>query len=662
MEFNKIKKQIQNLTSQENEIQNYENKLFRAQQYDGDDRVIPIQEAVEELNIQKDKYQLFSKIPRLDEIVGGFREGQLVVVSAPTGQGKTSMMQTFTENFDEKCLWFTYEVGLEEFIEKFSEIPLFYLPRQLKQNSLVWLENKIIEAKAKFGCKVIFIDHLHYLLEMQKMAEAKSISLLVGMMMRELKKMAIHHEIIIFLVSHMRKILYDRLPEIEDLRDCLPANQLIYVNGQRKRVDKIKKGDIVVSYKSIKKLQLDKIADIWQTGKKKIFKLTTKTGRQIECSSGHKFYATTFKKAKKFGASQGCGIAGWIKLKDLQIGQKIAVVKNYPDTKREDINSEQAKLLGWIIGDGYITKNYYSEITTATKKEAEFIKRIAGVGFNLDCKITSYKDKKAYRVYLTGNNKKNKLAHFLKKNKFNPIKEKKYVPEFMFRQSKKIIGEFLSGLFQADGSINLGGKNKSEAILVLHTISEQLAKDVQSLFTRLGIISFRRKQKMESSGFKSSMGYIWQVNLYGRNIIQFGKMSGFVLDKKRRFDKLLKNWKPKEKERNQDLFFDRIKSIEYIGEKETYDISVKGHHKSLRNNSFCVNDFITHNSSFIGQESDLVFFIKRVKEGEEYTNKAVLKVAKNRRTGKLGNVRLIYNNHHFEEYTDAYDEEYAKIG
>ena len=219
MEFNKIKKQIQNLTSQENEIQNYENKLFRAQQYDGDDRVIPIQEAVEELNIQKDKYQLFSKIPRLDEIVGGFREGQLVVVSAPTGQGKTSMMQTFTENFDEKCLWFTYEVGLEEFIEKFSEIPLFYLPRQLKQNSLVWLENKIIEAKAKFGCKVIFIDHLHYLLEMQKMAEAKSISLLVGMMMRELKKMAIHHEIIIFLVSHMRKILYDRLPEIEDLRD-----------------------------------------------------------------------------------------------------------------------------------------------------------------------------------------------------------------------------------------------------------------------------------------------------------------------------------------------------------------------------------------------------------------------------------------------------------
>ena len=72
---------------------------------------------------------------------------------------------------------------------------------------------------AKYNCKVVFIDHLHYLLEMQKMAEAKSISLLVGMMMRELKKMAVNHNLTIFLVSHMRKLMYDKLPELDDLRD-----------------------------------------------------------------------------------------------------------------------------------------------------------------------------------------------------------------------------------------------------------------------------------------------------------------------------------------------------------------------------------------------------------------------------------------------------------
>ncbi len=219
MEIKKIDNQIATLNQQEKELIEYENKLFKAQQYAGEDRVVPISEAIGELDLGKEKYQLFSKIPQLDKIVGGFREGQIIVISAQTGQGKTSFLQTLTENFNEKCLWFTYEVGLEEFIEKFSELPAFFLPRQLKQNSLTWLENRIIEAKAKYGCKVVFIDHLHYLLEMQKMAEAKSISLLIGMMMRELKKMAIRHEVIIFLVSHMKKVMYDKLPDIDDLRD-----------------------------------------------------------------------------------------------------------------------------------------------------------------------------------------------------------------------------------------------------------------------------------------------------------------------------------------------------------------------------------------------------------------------------------------------------------
>jgi len=96
------------------------------------------------------------------------------------------------------------------------------MPRRIKQNSLKWIEERIKESIAKYNCKVVFIDHLHYLLEMQKMAEAKSLSLLIGMMMRELKRIAIENNIVIFLVSHMRKSLYkseDALPDINDLRD-----------------------------------------------------------------------------------------------------------------------------------------------------------------------------------------------------------------------------------------------------------------------------------------------------------------------------------------------------------------------------------------------------------------------------------------------------------
>lgn len=219
MEIKQINNKIKELENKGIKLNTYQDVLMGLQEYQGEDRVVSAQEAIKDLDADKGKYRLFTKIPKLDALIDGFMEGQLIVISAATGNGKTTFCQTLTENFEAKSLWFTYEVGLEEFISHFKDLPIFYLPRQLKQNSLLWLEQRIVEAKAKYGCKVVFIDHLHFLLEMQKMAEAKSISLLIGMMMRELKKIAIEHEMIIFLISHMRKTIYDKLPDIDDLRD-----------------------------------------------------------------------------------------------------------------------------------------------------------------------------------------------------------------------------------------------------------------------------------------------------------------------------------------------------------------------------------------------------------------------------------------------------------
>lgn len=199
-------------------------ELEKWKDYKGEDEVISSLDC--QTLIEKEKHgQYFhftSGLSRLDKLINNFREGQLIVVSAETGNGKTTLCQTFTETLFEQninALWFSYEVGMEEFLAKFSVVPIFYLPKVLKQNSMMWLEAKIIEGIAKYDTRVIFIDHLHYLLEMQKMAEAKSLSLLVGQMMRELKQIARKHEIIIFLVSHMKKTRTDDAPTLDDLRD-----------------------------------------------------------------------------------------------------------------------------------------------------------------------------------------------------------------------------------------------------------------------------------------------------------------------------------------------------------------------------------------------------------------------------------------------------------
>lgn len=191
--------------------------------YEGDDRIISSHELQEELIEERKKQRLKIKtnIPRLDEILDGFREGNLIVVSAPTKQGKTTLCQTFTIEFAKdkvQTLWFSYEVPLCEFMEKFQDnIPLFYIPKQLRGNTMTWLEERIVEGIAKFNIKVIFIDHLHYIVDMN--ARNQNMSLQIGEVMRTLKRIALKYGIIIFIIAHIKHIRISNAPHLEDLRD-----------------------------------------------------------------------------------------------------------------------------------------------------------------------------------------------------------------------------------------------------------------------------------------------------------------------------------------------------------------------------------------------------------------------------------------------------------
>ena len=195
--------------------------------YDREDRVITSKQAWEELEEErkKPKIRLMSKIPTLDNYLDGFRSGDLVVMSGLTKQGKTSFCQTLTYNFSKQnisCLWFSYEMAQLEFMEKFGEeLPFFTMPAKLKGNSINWLEERIVESIAKYNTKVVFIDHLHFLLDMSFIGQGKgsNTSLIIGGIMRELKKIALYREITIVLIAHTTKVKFDADPSLSDIRD-----------------------------------------------------------------------------------------------------------------------------------------------------------------------------------------------------------------------------------------------------------------------------------------------------------------------------------------------------------------------------------------------------------------------------------------------------------
>jgi len=86
----------------------------------------------------------------------------------------------------------------------------------MKASVLQWARDKILEAIAKHGISVVFIDHLHFLFDMGRVGNT---SLEIGIIVRYLKYIAVELEVTIFILCHMRKVPPDKEPSDADFRD-----------------------------------------------------------------------------------------------------------------------------------------------------------------------------------------------------------------------------------------------------------------------------------------------------------------------------------------------------------------------------------------------------------------------------------------------------------
>ena len=190
------------------------------QQYEGEDKVLTSYELRDKLMADKrdPHVHVMAKIPGLDYACEGFQDGELIIISGPTKQGKTLLAQTLTVNFANQkqypC-WFTYEVPARQFLDQFPILPLFYLPSTNKAQDFDWFMNKCMEAFFKYNSRIFFIDHLHFLVDMARVSNP---SLEIGAIVRRIKRFAVENDFIIFLLAHIKKNENDDL-SYKDLRD-----------------------------------------------------------------------------------------------------------------------------------------------------------------------------------------------------------------------------------------------------------------------------------------------------------------------------------------------------------------------------------------------------------------------------------------------------------
>lgn len=190
--------------------------------YTGKDEVVSATLIKEQLDVDSEQKKFFTGINQLNTILDGFKSGDLITMSGISGNGKTELLISFTKDFIDKkykVLWISFEVNPKDFMNRFGEYePIFFMPRQNNPNNLDWVIKRIMEAKAKFGCEIVIIDHLHFLLDMGTLGN-RNISHLFGGIIRRIKTTALKLDMTVFLVAHLNKTATKEVPDLVDLRD-----------------------------------------------------------------------------------------------------------------------------------------------------------------------------------------------------------------------------------------------------------------------------------------------------------------------------------------------------------------------------------------------------------------------------------------------------------
>lgn len=161
----------------------------------------------------------------------------------------------------------------------------------------------------------------------------------------------------------------------------------------------------------------------------------------------------------------------------------------------------------------------------------------------------------------------------------------KHLPAEVFELCDANIALLLARLWERDGGFSARGHASYD------TASSRLAREVQHLLLRLGIIS-RVYRRLRTYRGRRIDHYV--VTVTGEDPLQrFWHHIGrrfFDLEKRQRSEALCLRSSELSHLANSDIYWDRIVEIKAVGKRETYDLQIE------KNHNFLANNFVVHNS------------------------------------------------------------------
>lgn len=386
------------------------------------------------------------------------------------------------------------------------------------------------------------------------------------------------------------------------------------------------------------KFALTEASDFVDDGIKPVFRITTRLGRQIESTITHPYLT----------------INGWQRLENLRAGSKIAVPRVMNVFGDEEIRECEIKILAYLLGDGSITHGSPLFIVGKPALQADFekaVKQFGGVEAVIakdSNRTLSLRIRKSAEVI----GRANPVTTWLRDlGVYGCNSHRKFIPKEIFKLKRQLIALFLNRLFSTDGWACI--LTSGQVQLGYASVSEKLARQVQHLLLRFGIIAALKKRnvkykderrtafQLDITDALSIKTFISEIGIFGKDEILnqisqtldirryqtnrdlipldvWAKISiakgaeswaslarrasikgatnihvGVRAPTRERLSNLASALQdePLKRLAESEIYWDEIVSIEFAGEKQVYDLTIPETH------NFVANDICVHNTS-----------------------------------------------------------------
>jgi ribonucleoside-diphosphate reductase alpha chain len=298
-----------------------------------------------------------------------------------------------------------------------------------------------------------------------------------------------------------------------------------------------------------------------------VYRVVTKAGYEIKATEWHDFYTTR----------------GKVKLRDLKVGDELLVQSGKGQFGSRG-DAEIGLLLGLLTGDGHLTnrgKGQQAAVVNLWGTDRAFADTIVA---SINAIISAYSaTTRRYRVSAVAVPQRNLilirsviLARFLAEQGFT-AKTKTQVPEMIWRGKEDCVRAYLRGLFQSDGTVNIGGHNSTTCSIRLASSHSSLLKDVQILLANFGIFSCVMKRREsgvrvlpDGKGGKKEYACKadYELIISGESRERFMSEIGFLSDEK---NEKYRRWTDGKALRMSQRFVSKIAQISYVGKEAVFD-------------------------------------------------------------------------------------------